>query len=559
MPRKRLKDPIYGYVEIPQEFVRIIDTAGFQRLRGILQTGYSPVYPAAVHNRFVHSIGVFHLGMIAFDSFEKSARENGSSKLKEIANDEQYWDRLKKIFGLACLLHDYGHTPFSHTCEDFLKSAGENLDGDLVKAVEDESLLKDTSPGIKRAKNHEIMSAILAIEDFKDQFKDTCEKSLFARCITGYVHKDLEKPNRNRIKLELENALIGLLNSSTIDVDKLDYLMRDSFVCGYDSVIIDYQRLLLAVRVMPLNEDPHTLQLVFDKSCISVLENVVYSRDYEKKWVQAHPVIAYEGFLIQQATSKLEKKFTQDEKPVLFSQKTLTREGVCFDNGNRIRLLSDDDIRHLMKQELDAESCYREFFDRGARRRPVWKSEADYKAFKDLISTESLEKFNQTITNMVKSTDGNPDSAVINEDTLNVFLNAKKDIEESDWDDKDSLIKRTENFLAVCEGLKKFTDDYECLEFDFAVIKGSMFQSGFEGAALGNTLIAFPNLSENDSLTCKTDPLGKIMSVLDSEPTNQNEFYYIFYRRKPEYREKFPMRAFSETIDKIGKTIKTMF
>ena len=63
---KRIKDPAYGYVEIPDNIVySIIDTAEFQRLRDVIQTSYNAVYPSALHNRFVHSIGVYYLGCIA--------------------------------------------------------------------------------------------------------------------------------------------------------------------------------------------------------------------------------------------------------------------------------------------------------------------------------------------------------------------------------------------------------------------------------------------------------------------------------------------------------------
>ena len=63
---KRLKDPVYGYISIPIKYMnKVIDTACFQRLRRIIQTSYSPLYSSAVHNRFVHSMGVFHLGEIA--------------------------------------------------------------------------------------------------------------------------------------------------------------------------------------------------------------------------------------------------------------------------------------------------------------------------------------------------------------------------------------------------------------------------------------------------------------------------------------------------------------
>lgn len=67
---KKLKDPIYGYISIPTEYVeKIIDTAPFQRLRRIIQTSYAPLYSSAVHNRFVHSMGVFYLGEIAKSRF----------------------------------------------------------------------------------------------------------------------------------------------------------------------------------------------------------------------------------------------------------------------------------------------------------------------------------------------------------------------------------------------------------------------------------------------------------------------------------------------------------
>ena len=66
---KKFRDPIYGYIEIEESVVHnIVDTATFQRLRNIRQTSYGPLYPSALHNRFVHSLGVYHLGCLAFDA-----------------------------------------------------------------------------------------------------------------------------------------------------------------------------------------------------------------------------------------------------------------------------------------------------------------------------------------------------------------------------------------------------------------------------------------------------------------------------------------------------------
>lgn len=59
---KTIRDPMYGYITIEAPFAQLLDTEEFQRLRNIRQTGYQSLYPSALHNRFVHSLGVFHLG-----------------------------------------------------------------------------------------------------------------------------------------------------------------------------------------------------------------------------------------------------------------------------------------------------------------------------------------------------------------------------------------------------------------------------------------------------------------------------------------------------------------
>lgn len=73
---KQFKDPIYGYVCIPKTIVNdIIGTPEFQRLRYIKQTSYLPVYSAALHNRFVHSLGVYFLGRIASESLFRNSKD----------------------------------------------------------------------------------------------------------------------------------------------------------------------------------------------------------------------------------------------------------------------------------------------------------------------------------------------------------------------------------------------------------------------------------------------------------------------------------------------------
>ena len=124
---KVFRDTIHGYIEIEKDIVSsIIDTALFQRLRRIEQTSMRCLYPSARHDRFIHSIGTFHLA--------KKISTNLSRKFQDLKNkdfvfDEKYFCKLQFNLELAALLHDVGHSPFSHTLEEYFKL--EKINGDV--------------------------------------------------------------------------------------------------------------------------------------------------------------------------------------------------------------------------------------------------------------------------------------------------------------------------------------------------------------------------------------------------------------------------------------------
>ena len=182
---KRLRDPIYGYIDIDDDIIDyIIDTATFQRLRTIIQTSYAPLFASAVHNRFVHSLGVYHLGKIVAHSFETSAKET-----KIISSD--LIDNKIKIFEYACLLHDVGHAPFSHTGEEFYlgpDSSRAELHRTIAELTGDTQFENEIKLKNYAAAPHELMSIIVALKSFPELFKNDEDKSFFARCISGYLY-----------------------------------------------------------------------------------------------------------------------------------------------------------------------------------------------------------------------------------------------------------------------------------------------------------------------------------------------------------------------------------
>lgn len=336
MGEKKFRDPIYGYIAIDEQLVKdVIDTATFQRLRDIIQTSYAPLYSSAVHNRFVHSIGVYHLGRLATQTLLSPSSDHSSQLISML---KQYTE----TFELACLLHDVGHAPFSHTGEMLYLQAGERseLHRMLVDLTGDEDLEQEIKNNSYKAAPHELMSAILSLKVFSDIIPEE-KRSFFARCICGYKYANHMDDCKSCM-----NCLIELLNSKIIDVDKLDYLLRDAYMTGFDTVTIDYVRLLESIRLRKNSQDRY--EICYAKSAVSVLENVVYAHDAERKWIQTHPI----DFLLT--------------------------DGVFIEGLGNVKLMGDSDVRYLMKNLPDQSWC-REYYERKLRKHPVWKTEAEFK------------------------------------------------------------------------------------------------------------------------------------------------------------------------------------
>ncbi|MCI5056908.1 MAG: HD domain-containing protein, partial [Flavobacteriales bacterium] len=185
-----INDPIYGFISIPNQLLfELIDHPYFQRLRRISQLGLTHmVFPGSNHTRFQHAIGAMHLMTQALDVLKM--------KGVEITSEEE------EAAKFAILLHDIGHGPYSHT-----------LEHTLVKGVPHERLSELFMDRLNQDFNGKLT---LAIQIFRDDYPKK------------FLHQ---------------------LVSSQLDMDRMDYLKRDSFYTGVSEGIINTDRLLSKLNV----------------------------------------------------------------------------------------------------------------------------------------------------------------------------------------------------------------------------------------------------------------------------------------------------------------------
>jgi len=220
--RKIFNDPVYGFITIPTDFIfRVIEHPYFQRLRRIRQLGLAElVYPGAVHSRFQHALGAMHLMNEALLSLE--------NKGVVISTEE------KEATLLAILLHDVGHGPFSHVLEHalFYKVSHETISELLIRKL---NALYD---------GH--LSLAISI------FNGTYHRAFFHQLVSGQL-----------------------------DMDRLDYLNRDSFFTAVAEGKIGAERI---IKMLNVHED----QLVVEEKGLMSVENFLVARQHMYWQVYLH-------------------------------------------------------------------------------------------------------------------------------------------------------------------------------------------------------------------------------------------------------------------------------
>lgn len=310
-----IKDPVHHLIEINDDDKKIMDTPLFQRLRNIFHLGTAYfTYPGATHSRFEHCLGVMSLGSSVLYNVINNANEKELDFWKKLEYDEV--DELKKTLRYACLLHDIGHAPFSHVCEDFYKNEKDSLIKDLKNQLEFVLDRNDNTEQILSSKPlHELMSCSIILSHYSDILIKDLKVNPKNLCsiILGRVCKDVPHDKRNHYKV-----LANILNSS-IDVDKFDYLLRDNYMTGASLACFDKERLLTSYTISEKNN------LVLSGKGLSLVTNLIVGRNQVYMWVYQHHKVVFTDALLKKMISILiDEKLIKVED--FFSKKAVTEE-----------------------------------------------------------------------------------------------------------------------------------------------------------------------------------------------------------------------------------------
>jgi len=254
---KIIRDPIHGDIKLEGLFLDLIEAPEIQRLYDIKQLGFAHlVFPGAHHTRLEHSLGTYHMALKAAEKID-------------LKKDE------REIIACAAILHDIGHGPFSHTLEFILR---DTLSADHVDLTE-KLIFGEHVIFNKKEKEFIISPSVFEILN-----KHSIEQKEIANIIRGKTNK---------------KQYLGQLLTSPVDVDQLDYLIRDSYYTGVAYGMIDIERFLQTLII-------YDYQLAVRKKGVGVLENILMARNLMYSSVYFHKTVRIAELMLSKAIEKIE-------------------------------------------------------------------------------------------------------------------------------------------------------------------------------------------------------------------------------------------------------------
>ena len=255
---KAIRDPVWGYIHVPDPVLALVDTEDFQRLRNITQLGYVHlVYPGARHSRFEHSLGVYHLAK------QFLIRLLDSDPPLELGVEDV------RVFIAATLLHDIGHYPFSHTLEELMPFF-------VLHEERARQIIEDRDGAI-----YQVLKESFQIDPVR------------VANVIDYKNKDREVPAAD---LLLANILSG-----TLDPDKIDYLLRDSMFCGVPfGESVNRDRLAASIIF-----DPERKRLAITSKGVSAVEALVFTNYLMYRNVYWHHAVRSASAMFKRAVQEI--------------------------------------------------------------------------------------------------------------------------------------------------------------------------------------------------------------------------------------------------------------
>lgn len=253
--KKVVRDPIYGYIGLTEDQLKVISLPVFQRLRRISQLSFADfVYPNATHTRFSHSLGVLELA------------RRVASYIEKLKMDDEVKPEHLEALKWAGLLHDIGHFPFSHVFEPVatILVEGENSNRENFHVRWGKEIINNSKFMIKEIVGDDMMDIISVLAS-----KDSDRSSIVPPIVKDYL-------------------------TWIFSIDRLDYLKRDAYHAGTpEYAIIDSDRVINSVM-----KDKHGRHYIHKKKCLQALEGVVLSYFYMYRAIYFHHTVraAYLAF-----------------------------------------------------------------------------------------------------------------------------------------------------------------------------------------------------------------------------------------------------------------------
>lgn len=318
---KVFNDPIYGLISFPFEIIyEIIDHRFFQRLRRISQVGLSNlVYPGATHTRFHHALGTAHLCSELILNL----------RLKNVdITDEEYESTC-----IAALLHDIGHGPYSHALEfQFLPLHHEIIGRSMIEIINEE-------------------------------------------------HNGRLKISLNILNGSYKKKFLSQLLSSQLDVDRMDYLNRDSYYTGVAEGIIGYDRI---IKMMNVVDD----QLILEEKGIMSADKFFISRHLMYRQVYLHKAAISAEQMLMVFFESYKSATDNNDNLIIENRETELSRNII----EKFALLDDYDVMYILKKSQKSENPILRYLASGLINRHLFRTIIKKEPFtRDLLENLRLK------------------------------------------------------------------------------------------------------------------------------------------------------------------------